>query len=461
MRWSARRRRTASAPSAEGFGILPAQASAGGDSLAYLSQAALPGASGNELQRLRRLPRRRRLAEHCCHPADPRPDAAQPRSFLDYGFSADLSQVVTQMPNQQLAAANLPPEKATPGVFNLFLRHPDGSYSLVTAAAPRSPPPPTCGDCASEDDLQVFAGANGGEGDVPAFSHVLFEANESLVTTPQVNSAPGVENLYESDMEEAAATRVHPVGVLPDGTLPASGSAPGAGISVYANRPHRRLDNPRDRTRDLRRRLPRRLRGRPPTAANPTKPRKRITEVYDRVNGKRNDRALRSRSRRHPGQPRSRARPVLGRLHRRRRGLLHLQGRAHHRLQHRPRQPGQRPLPLRHHHQKTHRPQPRPRRRRRRSPRGHRRLRRRLLRLLRRQGRAARIGPRTPKAKKPPPAGPTSTSPTTAPPASSPPSAKKPTNATGPPLRRQLDGPTSPPTAATSPSSRSTSLDRL
>lgn len=69
------------------------------------------------------------------------------------------------------------------------------------------------------------------------FTRVIFQTNESLETTPR---APGgifvnghyfdfTENLYESDLSEPVAQRVHPVGILPDGTIAAAGSRPGAG----------------------------------------------------------------------------------------------------------------------------------------------------------------------------------------------------------------------------------------
>ena len=136
-----------------------------------------------------------------------------------------------------------------------------------------------------ENYYSGFAGANAGEGEAPAFSHVLFESNYNLKTTPPVPSAAGVESLFESNMEEAAATRVHPVGVLPDGAiaaarllrrrlLPAGASSltgdwhnqPVIEHVISADGSHVVFEAAAD-------------------GGKPDKAQKAITEVYDRVNG--------------------------------------------------------------------------------------------------------------------------------------------------------------------------------
>jgi hypothetical protein len=153
-----------------------------------------------------------------------------PTSITEFGygydFSEDLSDVVVKVPFQSLAPAG---EEATPGVYNLFLSRSRGGYALVTAAAP-STTPGTCVRCFDEEDMSGFMGANAGGGGVAPFSHVLFEANENLVTSPTVGSEQFVENLYESDMSKPAGERVHPVGILPDGSIAATGSVAGAGL---------------------------------------------------------------------------------------------------------------------------------------------------------------------------------------------------------------------------------------
>jgi hypothetical protein len=143
----------------------------------------------------------------------PTPQApASSRPLVTYAFSSDLSQAVVRVPLQQLT------ENAPAGLYNLFLRRPDGSYSLLTAATPSELPEAGCGRCFETQDVPAFAGAS------RDFSHVLFEANDSLG-----EGAPGggVENLYE-----AAGERVRLVGILPDGAIPPGGASAGGGIEA-------------------------------------------------------------------------------------------------------------------------------------------------------------------------------------------------------------------------------------
>ena len=144
------------------------------------------------------------------------PANAQPK--VSYAFSADLSQAVLRVPLQRLT------QNAPTGVDNLYLREADGAYSLVTALPPTEPPPTGCGSCFATEDVPAFAGASSD------FSHVIFEANDSLVA-----GAPGggVENLYE-----AVAEHVRLVGILPDGTIPEQGATAGGGIRAVDEHTH-------------------------------------------------------------------------------------------------------------------------------------------------------------------------------------------------------------------------------
>ncbi len=138
------------------------------------------------------------------------------KAKVSYAFSEDLSTAVLRVPFQQLTAG------APTGVYNLFVRQPGGGYSLVTATAPPVPPESGCGGCFETEDVPVFAGASAD------FSHVIFEANDSLV-----EDAPGggVENLYET-----VGGRVRLVGILPDGAVPPEGATAGGGIGAVARR---------------------------------------------------------------------------------------------------------------------------------------------------------------------------------------------------------------------------------
>ena len=135
-----------------------------------------------------------------------------------YAFSEDLSQTILRVPLQQLT------EGAPAGVYNLFRRNASGDYSLVTTTAPPEPPPSGCGNCFESQDVSAFAGASGD------FSHVLFEANDSLVPGAP---AAGAENLYE-----ATGGRVTLAGILPDGTIPPLGATVGGGIEVVEESAH-------------------------------------------------------------------------------------------------------------------------------------------------------------------------------------------------------------------------------
>jgi hypothetical protein len=138
---------------------------------------------------------------------------------VSYAFSGDLSEAVLRVPLQQLT------EGAPAGVYNLFLRNTSGGgYTLVTASAPPEPPLAQCGRCFEQQDVPAFAGASSD------FSHVIFEANDSLVAGAP---GPGVENLYE-----AAAGHVSLVGILPDGTIPPQGATAGGGIEVAEEHAH-------------------------------------------------------------------------------------------------------------------------------------------------------------------------------------------------------------------------------
>ncbi len=145
----------------------------------------------------------------------PIPTSAE-AALVGYNFSADLSRVVIGVSWQALAPG------APTLLENLFLRGPDGSYSLLTTAPPAVPVPESCVLCYGERDIPAFAGASGD------YTHVLFEANESLT---QGAPGGGVTNLYESyEALPGQSREVRLVGVLPDGAIPAEGSMPGAGL---------------------------------------------------------------------------------------------------------------------------------------------------------------------------------------------------------------------------------------
>jgi hypothetical protein len=203
--------------------LLPAQASTcEADepcTVAYMNVgAAFGGAQGNDFPNAY-LATRGAVGWQTTALTPPTPQAPiNGKAEVAYAFSEDLSQTVLRVPLQQLTAS------APAGVYNLFLRQPGGAYSLVTAGVPADPPQPGCTLCFEEEDVPAFAGASGG------FSHVIFEANDSLV-----KGAPGggVENLYEE-----VAEHVRLVGILPDGTIPEQGATAGGGIRALSEHTH-------------------------------------------------------------------------------------------------------------------------------------------------------------------------------------------------------------------------------
>jgi hypothetical protein len=192
------------------------QAAPSGDAVAWLSYQAFPGAVGNTALSAAHVARRE---ANGWQTADWTPDVPKAEVLklyvVGYVISPDLSQAVLQVPLIPLVAG------ATPHVQNLFLRDPQGTYSLITTAPPLVSPEEICGPgllslCWQFADLSAFAGSSND------FSHVLFESNAQLT-----NNAPEtfIESLYES---VNGAVRL--VGILPDGS-PAATSTAGAGSS--------------------------------------------------------------------------------------------------------------------------------------------------------------------------------------------------------------------------------------
>jgi hypothetical protein len=195
--------------------LLPAQSApceaAEACAIAYMSvTGAFAGAQGNSLPNAYVSTRGENGWQTTALTPPTRQPPANGPARVSYAFSANLSQAVLRVPLQALT------DNAPAGVYNLFLRAPGGGYSLVTALPAAEPPRSECGSCFTVQDVPVFAGASSD------FSHILFEANDSLLA-----GAPGggVDNLYETVGE-----RVRLVGILPDGGVPAEGAMPGAGI---------------------------------------------------------------------------------------------------------------------------------------------------------------------------------------------------------------------------------------
>jgi hypothetical protein len=197
----------------------PAQSSANGQAVAYQGNGPLSGAVGSWYPDSR-VSYRGETSWTTTDSTFPTPSATLTGPApAGYDFSEDLSQVVVKVPQQPLSE-DMP--SGTEGLYNLFLRHPDGTYSLINSVAPTTFPPGGCETCFRILDLPSFAG---GSSD---FSHILFETDDILEGTGALAGFPN-GNLYENS---GGSMRL--VGVLPDGTAAVNGAAPGAGGALLS-----------------------------------------------------------------------------------------------------------------------------------------------------------------------------------------------------------------------------------
>jgi hypothetical protein len=203
-----------------GFAAYPSQStpvalSLSGEALAYFNFSAFPGAEGNTALYAAHVSTRTSGGWQTQEWTPRVPKAEVLKGYkVNYAFSDDLSQAVVQVPLIPLAPESIPYAN------NLFLRHPDGTYSLINSAVPAHSVEELCGleklpSCWVFDDVSAFAGAS------TDFRRVIFESNAQL--TPE---APPTASLYES-----FSGHVRLVGVLPD-HMPAASSTAGAGSSI-------------------------------------------------------------------------------------------------------------------------------------------------------------------------------------------------------------------------------------
>jgi hypothetical protein len=246
----------------------PAQVSASGEALAYLSFQAFPGALGSTALFAAHVSARvgERWQTEEWTPGVPKAEVLKIYK-VDYSFSSDLSQAVLGIPLIPLVAG------ATPNVKNLFLRGSDGTYSLVNSTPPAIPVEAVCGPeelalCWQFLDGSAYAGA-------PLdFSRVLFESNAQFT-----ENAPGpfVESLYEN-----SGGTVRLVGILPDGE-PAAGSTAGAGSNAFYGSSAQEVD--RSVERAVSENGLRVIFQAPANGGEPDPEQAGMTEVYVRING--------------------------------------------------------------------------------------------------------------------------------------------------------------------------------
>jgi hypothetical protein len=196
----------------------PAQTLRSGDALAYLNYNAFPGGLGNSALYAGHISSRSAGGWNTTEMSPHVPEAQSLKTYLvSYAFSDDLSQAIVQVPLVPLT------EGTTPGAFNLFHRHPDGTFTLVNDVLPITSVAEQCLSflrpiCFLIFDRPAFAGASSD------YSHVLFESSGQLApeAPPSELELPSLYENFEGVVKL--------VGILPDKTA-AQGSTAGAGSS--------------------------------------------------------------------------------------------------------------------------------------------------------------------------------------------------------------------------------------
>ena len=129
------------------------------------------------------------------------------------GFSPDLSKAVI---SSQVSLTN----EAPAGFANLYLFQAGNVHPLITHA-PLHRNLATFGHARygeSEDIAELlFAGGNNGTGAVPAFSHILFEANDALTSASAYAPAAVDGGEFENNLYEWVDGSLRLVNVLPNG----------------------------------------------------------------------------------------------------------------------------------------------------------------------------------------------------------------------------------------------------
>jgi hypothetical protein len=206
---------------------MPMQPSPGGGSIAYEGQAFGPGTASEANEYLADRAADRWATEPISKPQYLASSTFAEQSSGYLGFSADLSRGVIFQVRPSLSPA-APPEYA-----NLYLWQRGGSVTpLLTQAPPHRPG----GLEPASSFIVIYGGANGGAGNTPAFSHVVFQANDALTAeVPLVApSAPQVA-ADERNLYEWVDGQLRLVNVLPDNTTAAPDAVLGSGRLLSPN----------------------------------------------------------------------------------------------------------------------------------------------------------------------------------------------------------------------------------
>jgi hypothetical protein len=141
------------------------------------------------------------------------------------GFSSDLTRGVLR----QVAPALSP--QAPEGFANLYLWEEGAALTpLITRAPPHREPGKFVLSSGSNTFNVVFGGGNAGSATVPAFSHLILQANDSLtLKDPGIAPEAPAVGRDETDVYEYSGGQLRLVSVLPGNAAAAADAAIGAG----------------------------------------------------------------------------------------------------------------------------------------------------------------------------------------------------------------------------------------
>lgn len=206
---------------------MPMQPSPNGSTIAYEGQAFGPGTASEANEYLAV-----RAADGWATEGISKPNYLASSTFAEQGsgylgFSSDLSRGVIFQVRPSLSPA-APQEYA-----NLYLWQRGGSVTpLLTEAPPHRPG----GLEPASSFIVIYGGANAGAGSTPAFSHVVFEANDALTAEVPLVAPPAPEvAANERDLYEWVDGQLRLVNVLPNNATAAPDAVIGSGRLLSPN----------------------------------------------------------------------------------------------------------------------------------------------------------------------------------------------------------------------------------
>jgi hypothetical protein len=218
--------------------LMPMQSAPDGDAVAYIGQPFSAGLASGSNEYLAH----RSLSNWETQPlSSPLFAATAPQGYN--AFSSDLSRsVILQV---EPALSPQAPTRGGKSFANLYLRDEAGALQPLVTTEPRHRNPGLYGPAPEiENGFHiVYAGANSGAVSVPAFSHIVFEANDALTPAdpPNAPAAP-VVGAAESNLYEWVGGQLRLVNVLPGNAVALPRAVIGSGL-LLADEPEVEADN--------------------------------------------------------------------------------------------------------------------------------------------------------------------------------------------------------------------------